>query len=757
MKGSIVLPLTWLLLSVISPPARALEPDFEDVLRFEATREGETVPGWGGGPPETLHLDRTVVHAGDAAARVERDAASSGTFSSLTQQLPVTFQGQWLELRGYLRSEGVEGQAGFWLRQDGASGPVHFETMLKGEGAVRGTTEWAEYTVKVPFDREAQKLNFGIILAGIGKVWADDLVLRIDGKPVADAPERVFEKTVLDTDKAFDTGSGIKLTKLTDIQVRNLSVLGRVWGFLKYHHPKVAAGALHWDYELFRVLPKILAATDRAAGIRVLEQWVEGIGVPSSCWPCASEASDVHLPARLDWLDDIELLGQVLSNHLKTIHRHRYAGEAPFYIGLAEYVGNPIFKHELPYSAQQPPDPGYRILALLRYWNIIEHWFPYRDQLDDDWPTLLPELLPKMVAAEDWDRYRLELLKLIARVDDTHANLWAAFDLRPPRGDCRWPVETRFIEGKPTVTSFIDTETGPASGLEIGDVVETIDGQSIGRLIAAWSPYYAASNDTTRLRDIARFLSRGPCGKAKVGVARRGEAKTLDVERLNVGQAIAIPRDRPGETFQKLSAEVAYLKLSSVRISDVDQYIERAAGSQGLVIDIRNYPSEFVVFYLGTRLVGEPTAFVRFTRGDLDNPGAFTWSEPLVLSPTTPGYRGKIAVLVDEVSLSQAEYTAMAFSAGPNAVVVGSTTAGADGNVSSIVLPGGLQTMISGIGIFYPDKTPTQRVGIVPDIVATTTTEGIRAGRDEILEAALRHLLGPDTAEEEIRRLARRP
>jgi C-terminal processing protease CtpA/Prc len=90
----------------------------------------------------------------------------------------------------------------------------------------------------------------------------------------------------------------------------------------------------------------------------------------------------------------------------------------------------------------------------------------------------------------------------------------------------------------------------------------------------------------------------------------------------------------------------------------------------------------------------------------------------------------------------------MALRAAPQAVVVGSTTAGADGNVSGIPLPGGLQTMISGIGVFYPDKSPTQRVGIIPDIVATPTREGIRSGRDEVLEAALSHLLEMEINEE---------
>ncbi len=99
-------------------------------------------------------------------------------------------------------------------------------------------------------------------------------------------------------------------------------------------------------------------------------------------------------------------------------------------------------------------------------------------------------------------------------------------------------------------------------------------------------------------------------------------------------------------------------------------------------------------------------------------------------------------ILVDEVTQSAAEYAAMAFRAAPGAIVAGSTTAGADGNVSSTPLPGGKEARISGLGVFYPDGTPTQRVGIVPDLVVYPTPQGIRDGRDEVLEAGVSFALG---------------
>ena len=100
-------------------------------------------------------------------------------------------------------------------------------------------------------------------------------------------------------------------------------------------------------------------------------------------------------------------------------------------------------------------------------------------------------------------------------------------------------------------------------------------------------------------------------------------------------------------------------------------------------------------------------------------------------------YKGKIIILVNENTQSTGEFQAMAYRVHPNAVVVGSATAGADGNVSKFYLPGGIETWISGIGVYYPDGSETQRIGIVPDVEVKPTIQGIRERRDEVLEKAI--------------------
>jgi len=75
----------------------------------------------------------------------------------------------------------------------------------------------------------------------------------------------------------------------------------------------------------------------------------------------------------------------------------------------------------------------------------------------------------------------------------------------------------------------------------------------------------------------------------------------------------------------------------------------------------------------------------------------------------------------------------MVFKKVPNVIFVGSQTAGADGNKTSIKLTDGNILIFSGLGIYYPDGDETQRIGIKPDIVVRPTVQSIRNKEDLLL------------------------
>jgi C-terminal processing protease CtpA/Prc len=758
-----ILLLVWTALAFVSQ-AQEAKPDkaitraeLEAALSFEAPPTSSGAPGgWGGGPAGTIFADDKVVHGGRWSARIERHSDSPGEFSTITKYIPIDFSGVAVELRGFLRTEDVSEFVGLWMREDGDTSGLAFDNMETQQ--LKGTTAWKEYSIKLPVVPEAKQLFFGVLVAGIGKAWADDLQLLVDGKPVWEAPKAQPRKTVLDVDHQFDGGSGISVTELTQVQIENLAILGKVWGFLKYYHPRVTSGERHWDYELFRVLPRILAARDHAGANAALQSWIAALGVVSPCDPCAKlDEVDLKFRPDLDWIANEKSLGADLSRTLQSIRDNRLLGKQ-FYVSQVAGIGNPSFDHELGYSSLKIPDFGFQLLSLYRFWNIIEYWSPYRDLTAEDWDHVLTAFIPRIALAKTAESYRLEMLALIAEIRDGHAGLWP-LDVRPPAGKCQLPVNVRFVDGLAVINGFSPADSSSHTELKIGDVITELDGVPVGKLTETWKPYYSASNDPARLRDIGRSMTRGECGESSIGVRREGQELKLKVQRVPPGGTGSRPglltHDLPGPAFRLLSKDVAYLKLSSVKIEDAAHYVEQAAGTKGFIIDIRNYPSEFVVFALGSLLVKSETAFVRFTIGDLATPGAFHWTKPLTLSPQQPHYPGRIVILVDETSMSQAEYTSMAFRSAPKAIVVGSTTAGADGNVSGFVLPGDLHTSISGIGVFYPDKRPTQGVGIVSNVEVRPTIAGIRSGRDEVLEEALRQILGPQVPSADVEKMAK--
>jgi C-terminal processing protease CtpA/Prc len=559
-----------------------------------------------------------------------------------------------------------------------------------------------------------------------------------------------------ETDHEFDHGSGIQLKELTTLQVDNLATLARVWGFLKYHHPAVTAGKREWDHDLLSMMPRILSARSHQDADALLASWIDSLGPIGECTVCTQlDPVALKLKPDLDWIKDTKTLGATLSAQLQPVYRNRVRGRQ-YYVALAPGIGNPVFKHESEYDTLKFPDSGFQLLGLFRLWNIVEYWAPYRDVIGEDWNRVLAESIPSVALAADHDAYGLALLAVIAKIDDTHANLWNAMNLRPPVGSCRLPVNLRFVGDRATVTGFTSESGEKTTGLKPGDEITAIDGVAVSKLVADWTPLYADSNSAARSRDMTRTLMKGNCGPVRLNVRRRRASLVMKLVRAQTSEAgiPAVTHDLPGPAFRQLSKEIAYLKLSSVKVADVPGYIESAKATRGLIVDIRNYPSEFVVFALGSLLVRQVTPFVVFTFGDVSNPGAFHAILPVTLAPGVPHYDGKVAILVDETTQSQAEYTTMALGSSPNAIVVGSTTAGADGNVSDIPLPGGFQTAISGLGVFYPDGSPTQRVGIRVDVKVLPTVAGIREGRDEVLESAI-HQIAPELSRSDVERLAR--
>jgi C-terminal processing protease CtpA/Prc len=721
--------------SVLTLLGQTKQPTSNFNFGLEVAEAGNPV-GWKASPGENyvVALDSNTVHGGKYSVSIASIAETAG-FKSMSLTIPESYAGKQITLSGYLKTENVaEGFAGLWLRIDPSIG---FDNMQ--DRGVAGTTDWTKYEITLPMDpAHTKQFVMGGLLVGTGKMWIDDLQVTIGSKKIETLKPLVQHRFPAEQDKEFDQGSKIRSIDLENTSVEDLKVLGLIWGFLKYYHPNVAKGQFNWDYELFRIFPKLLTAKTAPARDAILAEWITYLGPISEGKPINLDAIDIKLQPDLDWIRQSGFSDALVAALLRVKNAQRR--QEHYYVGLQPYVKNPDFKNENPYTAMKYPDAGYRLLALYRYWNIIQYYFPYKNLIEEDWKLVLAEFVPKVIGAANETEYALSVLELIGRIHDTHANIWSWNpSLNAHFGVNASVAEIRFVGGKAVVTGFYDEKRGAETGLKIGDVVTTVNHRPVDEIVKTQLPYSPASNAPTQLRNIARKLLRTNDSLLNVEVLRNGKTISFMLNVYPFQEILnKLPFGAQDTCFRRIGNDIAYIDHGKLKVQYLPQLWKEIAPTKGLIIDIRNYPSDFPLFDLGKYLNPQSTPFVKFSNGSIETPGLFTFTKPESVGRKNGNwYKGKVVILVNELSLSSAEYHAMAYRVAPKATVIGSTTAGADGNVSEFWLPGGLSTMISGIGIYYPDGKETQRVGIVPDITIHPTIKGIQNGQDELLEMAI--------------------
>ncbi len=705
-------------------------------LNFESNLKKNVLPDdwfkWG---YYELSKDSIETFSGNFSAKI--DASSGGTFGAIAYRIPSKYKGKKITLEGYMKIENVEGgNAGLLMRLDGNGSTLEFDNM-QAQG-INGTADWKKYAITLNYDNKTEDIFVAGMLTGGGKAWFDNFKITVDGKNIQTLKEVERVKTKGELDKEFNDGSKVVFTSVSQKLIKDIELLGKLWGFLKYHHPAIATGEYNWDYELFRILPSYIKTNTIEERNKLLLNWIQSYGEPELCKRCKPINPNAYLKPIFDWFKQYGL-SEAISQKLTYIHQNRFQGEH-YYIGSGN-VGNPKFKNERAYENMPYPDAGFRLLTLFRFWNMIEYYFPYKHLTDTPWSSILGKYTEAFIKAENELQFELATLKLIAEVKDTHANLWGGNNaIQEWKGEYFPPFHVRFRENDAVITDYYNPEFKEISKVGVGDVITAINGTSVEQIIEERKPFYPASNQPTRLRDLGENLLRSQDSIITISYKNNGqtnEHKLKLYKRNQINSYRWYKRNPDGKSYKWLNKDIGYITLENIKEKDIKPIKEEFLHAKGIVIDIRNYPSFFVPFALGQFFIDKFTPFARFTVANQNTPGEFILDDGVKIPPRGKQFKGKLVVLVNELSQSQAEYTAMAFRAGPNCTIVGSTTAGADGNISRISLPGGMSSMISGIGVHYPDGSETQRIGIVPDVEIQPSIQSIKEGKDEVLEKAI--------------------
>jgi C-terminal processing protease CtpA/Prc len=408
-----------------------------------------------------------------------------------------------------------------------------------------------------------------------------------------------------------------------------------------------------------------------------------------------------------------------------------------------------VGQKDKPYTEMEFPTVEYRLLALFRFWNVINYFYPYKKLLEDSWETVLQRYIPKFEANRDVADYQLTVRELVTEMHDSHGGARNTNAASQKLGMFQPPVLFGFLEDKSVVTKILDEKIP----LKVGDVVLEIDGEPVEKRREFLSRYIASSTPQWLMKGVHFRLLLGPKDSvAKLRVRGvDGEVRDVTMARsLSVmDPKLAAATQRSSPIVQVLPGGYGYVDLARLQGGEVDKMFDTIKSTPAVIFDMRGYPNgtawsiaprltekKNVVAALFSRPFLEATSLSDSENADSPN---YSFAQKI---PDGNGevYKGKVVMLINEDAISQAEHTCMFFEAATDVTFIGTPTAGANGDVTFMVLPGNLAVSLTGHNVRHADGRQLQRVGIQPTVRVAPTIRGTIEGRDEVLEAAVKYL-----------------
>lgn len=303
-------------------------------------------------------------------------------------------------------------------------------------------------------------------------------------------------------------------------------------------------------------------------------------------------------------------------------------------------------------------------------------------------------------------------------------------------------IEVTQEDGFVKVVSPIDDTPADAAGIEAGDFITHVDGQSVLGLTL----------------DEAVEMMRGPKGsEIIITVFREGEDEPFDVSIIRDTIKLTAVRVRSeGQTV--VLRVTTFNDQTYPNLSDgIDKYIEEAGGIEninGFVLDLRNNPGGLL-----SQAIKVSDAFLEkgeivSTRGRNPQDG-----ERYNATPDDLAFGKPIVVLINGGSASASEIVAGALQDHRRAIVVGTRSFG-KGSVQTVMpLRDDAAMRLTTARYYTPSGRSIQALGVSPDIVVEQPRRNMnedesassRSGRSE---ADLRGSLDNDSlSEDEVRQI----
>jgi hypothetical protein len=372
-----------------------------------------------------------------------------------------------------------------------------------------------------------------------------------------------------------------------------------------------------------------------------------------------------------------------------------------------------------------------RLASVAAAWGTLAVFYPYFQDQRIDWVAALGPALAEAAAAHDAAELRVALRHLLAELHDGHARL--IDPATPPSAVL--PIAVRRFGDRIAVTGGI---AAYLSGIAPGSELVAVDGVPARAAYDRAAEQISASTEGLRAHLAAIYLGAGEPDAWRRVQLRSPDGADLErelplVSRARYDHAIRPPRPWPGT---ELAPGVLYVDFDELAPETWAALLLGLTAARALIFDFRGYSTTGLIAV--SHLLAHRIDQLTWQIPELPHPGPPSYA-PLrrALYPSSPRLAAPVVALVDGQSVSTVETTLAMIRDHHLGVLVGETTAGTNGLISHFTIPGGQVIRYTAIRLADAAGQALHGRGIAPDLVVHPTLDGVRAGRDEILEAGL--------------------
>jgi carboxyl-terminal processing protease len=283
-------------------------------------------------------------------------------------------------------------------------------------------------------------------------------------------------------------------------------------------------------------------------------------------------------------------------------------------------------------------------------------------------------------------------------------------------------VQLEDKEDEVLVAAPIEGSPAEEAGIESGDVVVAVDGESV------------------RGEDISEVVQKvkGPEGsQVRLTVLREGEERVFDLERAVI-EVPVVSWARIPDTDVALVRLASFTNDSATEVRDTFEEAQ-AAGARRFILDLRDNPGgrlDQAVEIAGDFLKPGSVVYIRQeASGEREKIEVEDGAEPI---------EAPLVVLVNEGSASSSEILAGALRDNDRATVIGETTFGTGTVLSEFTLKDGSAILLGVAEWLTPDGDFIRETGIAPDVKVTLDEDAEPLAPSEVRDLSKEEILKKD-------------